>query len=196
MNRYSMRTRRLPVVLMVLVCGSIFAGCGFGSNKVSVNPSSSPSGDVSPMGDTPSSPLPSGATPAPVASGQHGSTSGAVAHPTSTPSFPQAIPGSTPAPAQATLSAKCVTIGGTETLTVKTTPGFFLSFDTQYSDGTDGRKNGGWGTSKIPSNGTYTNTWVVAPTAPLGEAIVYIAISGTPNQSAFRQPKFTVASHC
>jgi hypothetical protein len=92
------------------------------------------------------------------------------------------------------LSSKCVEPGGSQTLTVVTTPGYFLAYNTQYSDGSDGSKHGGVGTAQVPSSGTYRATFVVTPDAPRGQAIVFIAISGRKNTTAFRQPTFMVGN--
>jgi hypothetical protein len=83
-----------------------------------------------------------------------------------------------------------------QTLTIHTTPKYYMSFDTQYSDGKDGMKYGGWGYGQMPASGTYVSSWVVVPNASLGEAIVYVGVSGVPKTTGFRQPTFNVASSC
>jgi len=93
------------------------------------------------------------------------------------------------------VASTCVVPGGVQTLTLHTKPGYYVAVDTQYSDGNDGRKYGGWGTAQTGPNGTYTNTWSVAATAPTGVAVVYISISGA-NSTAFRQPQFRVSTSC
>jgi hypothetical protein len=118
------------------------------------------------------------------------------AQPSPSPSYPDHIPGTTPATVTASLASTCVTPAGSQTLTIHTHPGYYLGFDTQYSDGKDGKQYGGVDTTQVPGTGVYTNTWVVSPQAPLGDAVVYIALSGMDHTSAFRQLYFKVASHC
>jgi hypothetical protein len=123
------------------------------------------------------------------------STTPAASQPSATPTVPQYAEGTTPAPAAATLSAACVTPGQSETLHLSAPPSYQVAFDTQYSDGQDGSAYGGIGQGTVSGDGQYISSWVVAPNAALGRAIVWIAVSGN-DSSAFRQPEFTVASHC
>jgi hypothetical protein len=97
----------------------------------------------------------------------------------------------------ATVAASCVKPGGAQTLYLNGPSGYFYSFDAQYSNGKDGRQYGGEGVGKIPSTGSFRSTWVVTPNAPAGSVIVWVAATGGhPQESAFRQPRFTVSRSC
>ena len=98
-------------------------------------------------------------------------------------------------PASATLSAGCVSPRGAQTLHIRSTAGLSVSFDTQYSDSNEGRMYGGEGTGVIGPDGTFQSTWTEAANAPLGQAVVYVAVAGG-QMTAFRQATFNVASRC
>jgi hypothetical protein len=107
----------------------------------------------------------------------------------------QYAPGTTPAAVTASVGASCVRPGGSQRLTVTAHPGLEVAYDVQYADGSDGSKNGGTGQSAVPASGTYVADWVVAATAPAGTAVCYVSVAGG-NESAFRQPSFTVSGSC
>lgn len=146
--------------------------------------------------------MPVGQSSAPAASPAAAAAAAVASKPAARPSpvpsgtpFPQFAPGTMPAPATATLSAACVTPGGLETLTIKTVAGYSVTFDAQYSDGKDGQRYGGFGYGYATSAGTFGGTWAVAPNAPLGKVIVWVAVAHG-QYSAFRQPSFTVSRSC
>jgi hypothetical protein len=76
----------------------------------------------------------------------------------------------------------------------------FVVFDTQYSDGKDGQVYGGIDTNgRSDVNGHYQKTWIVTPTAPVGDARVDVAVAGKyqgESKSAVRQIHFRVAATC
>ena len=117
----------------------------------------------------------------------------ATAQPGATPL--QYAPGTTPAAVTAMLGASCVQPGGTQHLSVTAHPGFGVSYDVQYADGSDGSKHGGTGQSAIPPSGTFQASWVVAPDTPAGTAVCYVSVASG-NESAFRQESFTVSGSC
>jgi hypothetical protein len=132
------------------------------------------------------------ATPGAGGSGQPAFRPGA-----SPTTYPQYAPNTSPAPVTATLTKECVQPAGTETLNIHGLAQMYVSFDAQYSDGKDGRQYGGSGTGETDATGNYTNTFVVSPTAPAGTVTVWVAaIDQSGKATAFRQPTFTVASHC
>lgn len=69
-------------------------------------------------------------------------------------------------------------------------------FDTLYPDGKDGKVYGGIDTNgRANHEGKYTNTWVVALNAPLGQARVDIAVAGQPG-TATKQIYFDIKRTC
>jgi hypothetical protein len=111
-----------------------------------------------------------------------------------TPVYPQTL--GTPVPMTATLAAKCVTRGSTQTLTIRTGGGYSYSFNTQYADGNNGKYVGGWGYGVVPPNGVVISTWVVGNDAAYGTATVFAAAVAGNGANSFRQPTFTVAQSC
>ncbi|HXA41293.1 MAG TPA: hypothetical protein VNV65_00110 [Candidatus Solibacter sp.] len=85
--------------------------------------------------------------------------------------------------------------GQTQTLSVQSRPTYGVTFDAQYADGNDGRKYGGVGTGHIDSQGNYVASWVVAPSTPAGNVVVWVSVAGG-SETAFRQPTFVVAAAC
>lgn len=96
----------------------------------------------------------------------------------------------------ATLAAKCVTRGSTQTLTIRTGGGYSYSFNTQYADGNNGKYVGGWGYGVVPPNGVVVSTWVIGNDAAYGTATVFAAAVAGNGANSFRQPTFTVAQSC
>ena len=111
-----------------------------------------------------------------------------------TPVYPQTL--GTPVPMTATLAARCVTRGSTQTLTIRTGGGYSYSFNTQYADGNNGKYVGGWGYGVVPPNGVVVSTWVVGNDAAYGTATVFAAAVAGIGANSFRQPTFTVAQSC
>lgn len=80
-------------------------------------------------------------------------------------------------PLSAELATACVKPGGSQTVIIRAAHGAGVAFDTTYSDGLTGMMEGHYGGNMAgytDPEGTYTNTFVVAPTAPAGEAIVLV----------------------
>ena len=111
-----------------------------------------------------------------------------------TPVYPQTL--GTPVPMTATLAARCVTRGSTQTLTIRTGGGYSYSFNTQYADGNNGKYVGGWGYGVVPPNGVVIASWVIGSDAAYGTATVFAAAVAGNGANSFRQPTFTVAQSC
>jgi hypothetical protein len=198
MMRTDFKSIRYLSLALILGLGGVLASCGPSNTIASRTAGSSvdgtspdpAAGDVQPSDG--GSPGAGGhASARPNASG-HGSSASSSSSP-----YPQFAPGTSPAPVVASLSKGCVTRGAFQTLTVQTTPKYFLSFDVQYSDQSEGKSHGsGWGVVQVPPSGKYTYSWVIDPTVPDGKAIVFVAISGPNRVTGFRQPTFTVAPTC
>ncbi|HEX6489038.1 MAG TPA: hypothetical protein VF137_09260 [Candidatus Dormibacteraeota bacterium] len=186
-------TKTAAALALAMMLGAV--GCG--ANHVSgiVRSGGAFAGGTQPLAAATAQPA-TAHTPAATAQARSASTAPAAKpSPAPTGPYPQFAPGTQPAPATATLSAACVTPGGVETLTIKTVPGYAVTFDAQYADGKDGQKYGGFGYGYASSAGTFGGTWAVAPTAPLGTVTVWVAIAHG-QYSAFREPTFTVARSC
>ena len=70
-----------------------------------------------------------------------------------------------------TLSAYCVTPGGTETLSFHARPKMGVVLDTRYADNKDGQAHGGFDYQHFTdAAGDYRFTWTVDPFAPVGPA--------------------------
>jgi hypothetical protein len=197
--------RRTALVALALLAA---VGCG-GNGKAKTNADETPSasltgsasttpsasGSVGPSGSAGTSGSP-GTTTAPPASGG-ASTSPGTKPSSGTPSGP---PPTANGKLEAKLTKSCVTRGGVQTLSIDTYPDMFVVFDTEYSDKKDGQVYGGFESNgRSDGNGHYQKTWVVAPTAPLGDARVDMAIAGKykgDNKTAVRQLHFKVATSC
>jgi hypothetical protein len=187
------------VAALLCACGSQAASHLQGTGDGTAPPSSHSStaslapGANSAAPQAQGSPMPAATGSA--ASGGKGAAPGASAAPQATPTIAQYADGTRPAPATATMAAACVTPGGRQSLHLQAPPNYRVAFNAQYSDGGDGARYGGVGQGELDGSGQYSSTWLVAPDAPLGPVTVWIAVSGD-DASAFRQPTFTVASHC
>jgi len=138
-------------------------------------------------GATGSSPSVAGSTPArPSGSASPaGGSSSPSSKPTATAS-PRKSASPTFGPSSAKLDKACVRRGDHDDrqgITIKTDPGGPASYQTVYSDGSSiierpdyssGGQNGGF----ADSSGTYRDTWVVPPSAPLGRATVRAVVAG------------------
>ncbi|MEA2684026.1 MAG: hypothetical protein QOK05_2354 [Chloroflexota bacterium] len=196
--RFAILATALGTAIGLSSCGGSSAASGKGATASlvvdpgQVSPSPQHSGSTNPA-STPTAP--------PAKLGQAGSAQGSPAKagtaptPSPAPSAPQYAEGTTPAPATAALASSCLTPGGTQTLSVHSRPAYAVTFDSQYSDGTDGRKHGGVGTGHLDSTGNYLVSWVVQPGTPAGNVIVWVSVAGG-SESAFRQPTFVVAGSC
>lgn len=191
-----MNFKQLLSACGLLMCAALVA-CGPSAQAGTRAGGAFAGGTMSLQSSTPSPTAAQAAHAGQGSGGSHSTTSSSTKPaPVATGSpIPQYAPGTLPAPATATLSATCVTRGGLETLTIKTVPGYSVTFDAQYSDGRDGQKYGGMGYGYASSDGTFGGTWAVAPTAPLGPVTVWVAVAHG-QYSAFRQPRFSVATSC
>ena len=181
-------------VLATLLVGA--AGCGPVSTAGS-SAHASPASQlvVDPGRVTPSAGGSASGAANPVPTRAAGQSSATHAQPSPAPSAPQFAPGTTEAPATATLSAACLTTAGQQTLRVHSRPTYAVTYDAQYSDYGDGQKYGGVGTGHLDNNGDFVASWIVQPGAPPGNVIVWVSVAGG-SESAFRQPTFVVASSC
>lgn len=198
--------RRSGVLLLVgaLVLGG--AGCGGGSKA-----SNTLEQDDAAAGTTTTTAASTGTTAKP-ASGKKASGGGATptttagatpttAGSTSPTSAPQAEPLTKPGPEgqlelEATLAKTCVKPGGSQSITIKTRPGSAVGYDAVYSDGSAGMNpphHGGNSGGEVDEQGTWQDTWVVAPTAPAGK--VHVNVLGSHVDYGFVQKTlvFTVA---
>jgi hypothetical protein len=105
-------------------------------------------------------------------------------------------PGADAAPLDARLASACVRPGGTQRLTVDTLPSAFIAFDNLYADQRDGQAYGGAdGRARSDGQGHYEATWVVSPSAPLGDVRVDLGASAS-NRSAVRSLHYRLAAAC
>jgi hypothetical protein len=187
------------VALAAVACG------GHGAAHAGARAAANSSGQVQAGASTSvQSGISAGAKGSAVASGKSGSQGGVTKSGTRTGSSP--APGTSPSPTgpathreiplDATLSAPCVTPGGSQTLTVHGDPNWRVVFDTRYPDGKDGQVYGGIdyrGTTG--ASGTYLMTWTVSVAAPPGAADVEAAAVGDGVTAHSRLP-FKIALHC
>jgi len=83
-----------------------------------------------------------------------------------------------PVTVTATLASACVRPGKSQTITIHTNPESGVVYHATYSDGKDATKPGYYGGNKggrTDASGNWTDTWVIAPTAPAGRVRVDIA---------------------
>ena len=113
-----------------------------------------------------------------------------------------ARPGAQPTPTHiildATLSAACVTPGGSMTLTIEhARPGMQVIFDTTYADGKDGKVHGGVDSkgTRTTTSGGYAFTWTVDPLTPKGQANVQVGAVDSMGYGD-RKLTFDVAPSC
>ena len=155
------------------------AGCGGGAASSSdrVEAASAPDSAAPSPASTPAA-ASKGGSPATVGAG----TGAVQSRPSAAPaSGAPAASGTSAAPSpvpthiilDAALSATCVTPGSSLTLTVqRARAGMQVIFNTTYADGKDGTVHGGVDSTgrRTDSTGAYTQTWVVKPLAPTGQA--------------------------
>jgi hypothetical protein len=83
-----------------------------------------------------------------------------------------------PTPLEASLGSNCVKAGGKQSLTVKVPPDSSVAYDSYYPDGKSGLREGFYGgnNGKVvdSEDGTWTDTWVIAPNAPAGKVRVAV----------------------
>jgi len=189
------------IALSACMCVASFAVAGCGDIAAGTSPAASKAtelvkdpGRVSPPAAN-ASKAAGGSVTGPAAGPKPSASAQTAAAPSPAPSASQYAAGTTPAQATATLASTCLVPGRTQTLTVRSTPTYGVTFDAQYADGNDGRKYGGVGTGHIDSQGNYVASWVVAPGTAAGNVVVWVSVAGG-SESAFRQPTFVVESAC
>lgn len=163
-------------------------GCGGGSKASDAPPTA---------GETTTTTSSAGGSPDPsVTSGRKkggtdSAASAAKATTTTTPGRESLPPGTPPWPETAenlakpgpkgqlelvvTLKESCVKPGGTQSITITTTPGSAVGYDSVYWDGKRGGMEGHYGGNsggKVDDSGTWKDTWVIAPGAPVGQVQV------------------------
>lgn len=77
----------------------------------------------------------------------------------------------------AELKESCVRPGGSQTITIRSERGSGVGYDAVYADGKGGAMEGHYGGNKggqVDKDGTFTDTWVVAPHAPAGRVTVNV----------------------
>lgn len=77
----------------------------------------------------------------------------------------------------AEIADECVPPGGTQTITIHARPNSIVGYNTYYSDGKSGVNEGFHGGNMVggtEDGESWTNTWVVAATAPPGQAVVVV----------------------
>lgn len=133
---------------------------------------------------------------------------------TSAPSAPSsgADPADGPAPSETTAAASgadapiaiavvhgCRMPGQSQTVTVTSTPGFQVTVNPRYADGQMGNIHGGLAFAQtIGEDGTFTHTWTISPSAPVGPVAVLAGAQSTSVQSepVTTSVEFLVADSC
>lgn len=181
MSRLEDRWPRL--IVAVAVVSALGAACG-GQGKAETAAQKEAGGAEA--GSTTTTTSAGGGTGGPAGGATEKADSGAGSGPTSTTTAPPALSSSadgTPDPYEGVLpmsadvATACVRPGGTQTVIIHTVPQSGVAFDTVYADGLSGLNEGHYGGNAggyVDDEGTYTSTWVVAPTAPEGVATVNV----------------------
>jgi hypothetical protein len=89
--------------------------------------------------------------------------------------------------------------GGRQTITVTSHPGFQVTVNLHYADGRQGDAYGGLAVAQtIGPDGTYSETFTVSSSAPVGTVTVYAGVASTsgPREAGTGTTTFTVAAHC
>lgn len=110
----------------------------------------------------------------------------------STPTPPTAA---SPAWFTVQLGATCIALGGTQTMTVQSRPGYSVSFNSQYVDGKRGDAYGGMAVVPTNASGWVQVRWTVARTAPLGAVTVGVG-TGNGGSAVTTTVTFTLAANC
>lgn len=80
-------------------------------------------------------------------------------------------------PLEVTLAHPCVKAGGEQTITIKSPPKSAAGYDSYYADGKSGISEGFYGGNNgtpMPPEGTWSDTWTIAPHAPKGRVRVQV----------------------
>lgn len=193
------RIRSTAVVLAVVAWGAACGGPGRAGDAGTREAAGGTGGTTTTAGG--GSGKPGAAKAAPGGKGEAaggGPTTTAVpaTYPTVPPEDPMALP-TGPGPKgqleiEVSLAGSCVRPGGTQSITITTRPQAGVGFDTVYADGRGGAMEGHHGGNlggQTDDKGTWAHTWVVAPTAPAGQARVNVVAAhidwGTTQKSLF-----------
>ena len=192
--RATIRSKRLaaPVLLVVLIS----VGCGGGGstgNRASAGANASASGAAA------SSATPPGGSNGSVASGQADAAlpiaSSSDGPSSDTPSSALPAQGQN-LPVTATLAHECVVPGSSQTITITTGPNSAVGYHAIYSDGKQGFDKDYYGGNKsglTDATGNYTDTWVIAPTAPAGKVTVDVVALQQDGASGKTQLSFSMS---
>lgn len=171
--------RRLAGITVLLVLATGLAACGGGSDAkglngeaASANSDQSANGsDAGAGGGALSTSVPGAATGG--SGGSKGADGSKAAAPTTTvPEAPKP-----PLPLEASLEKSCVKAGGEQTITISVPHKSAFAYNSFYPDGKSGIDEGFYGGNKgslMPAQGTWTDTWVIAPQAPPGTVRVHV----------------------
>jgi hypothetical protein len=120
-------------------------------------------------------------------------------YPSATPTLPDHADGTLKAPLEIQIGHECVQPGGTQTITIRSTPLYQVSWATMYPDGSAHEEWKGWEISRTGPDGMYTHAFVIPPQAPLGRIRNDVAALGETNgkrYSAFGFRFWRLASTC
>lgn len=168
-----------------------FAACGGGKSDGSAATGSE--GDAGgAAGSTSSSSVPIDGAPTPGGNGAPGAPpsvggSGSPAPAPSTTGDRGSSAAPLPLPLEATLQFACLKPGDRQTVDVRTARGAAIAYDSRYSDGKTGISEGFYGGNKgghASEEGTWSDTWVIAPQAPPGDVQVTIVAGAMGHQHA------------
>ncbi|HEX8004152.1 MAG TPA: hypothetical protein VF519_15800 [Mycobacteriales bacterium] len=172
--------------LAVLAVAAL-AACG-GGDKPKTEASGAPAPTAPVVAIMTSTPTPSsgtastkpgtGATPG-ASRGTTGATTGATPGGSTAPGgTPAANPtnGAGTMDIDAKMSKTCLRPGDSVTVTLHGRPGMNVVHNATYADGKDGEVHGGKEMHGMTDqNGQYTGTWTLRPSAPVGDATLYLA---------------------
>jgi len=188
--------RVLPAAAAAFVSAALLAGCGGGGNSTSVKGT----GTTTTVGGA------AGGSVTTVAGGNRATGSGGKAGgptttaprgATTTSTLPTTVNGAKPAPLEAKMGAPCVKPNQTQTITVKSTPGFQVAIATQWPDGAGHLDWNGWAVGVIPANGVFVKSWVIPPAAGAGNARNDVTVTNRDgSEIALAHPTWRIASSC
>lgn len=107
--------------------------------------------------------------------------------------------GTQKAPLEIELAKDCVAPGGTQTIRVRSTPLYSVSWATLWPDQKAHFEWKGWSSEQINGTGQYSSVFTVPPHAPVGEARTDVSVVGETNDqtySAFGNSKWQIKRSC
>lgn len=198
-------TARLVLVALLVPAAIACGGSGDTGARSASRAVPSPAAQDGPPGTTAQGggSVPAGATSAPAAAPIAPGEAGART--TATPSAPpanarssRATPSGLPddAPLAVRVLSDCVVPGGTQRVVVDTLPDAYLAYDNLYADSRDGAVHGGIdGQARSDGRGHFEASWVVSPTAPVGDVRLDVGASAQ-GRGSVRMVFYRVASSC